>query len=129
MKRTERDAAAVTTDAAPKPPMKENGHRTGNGNADLNVILAALQTMRDGDFSVRLPGYWTGLHGKIADTFNDIVSANQQMSRELTRVGQAIGKEGRTSERTRFHESMGCWGEIEVSANSLVGDLLRPTTE
>ena len=59
--------------------------------------------MRDGDFSVRLPGYWTGLHGKIADTFNEIVAANQQMSRELTRVGQAVGKEGRTSERTRFH--------------------------
>jgi len=50
--------------------------------------------MRDGDFSVRLPGYWTGLHGKIADTFNEIVSANQQMARELTRVGQAVGKEG-----------------------------------
>ena len=31
---------------------------------DLSIILAGLQTMRDGDFSVRLPGSWTGLAGK-----------------------------------------------------------------
>ena len=83
--------------------------------------------MRDGDFSVRLPGAWIGLAGKIADTFNDIVAANQQMAQELKRVGQVVGKEGRTRERTRFHESKGAWGEMEVSVNTLVEDLLRPT--
>src|SRR5205807_2630533 len=93
------------------------------------VILAGLQTMRDGDFSVRLPGAWTGLAGKIADTFNEIVAANQQMAQELKRVGQVVGKEGRTRERTKFHESRGAWGEMEVSVNTLVEDLLRPTAE
>src|SRR6201996_651208 len=97
--------------------------------ADLSVVLASLQTMRDGDFSVRLPGSWTGLAGKIADTFNEIVVANQQLSQELKRIGQAVGKEGRTRERTRFHESRGAWGEMEQSVNTLVEDLLRPTTE
>ena len=98
-------------------------------SGDLSVILASLQTMRDGDFSVRLPGSWTGLAGKIADTFNYIVAANQQMAQELKRVGQVVGKEGRTRERTRFHESRGAWGEMEVSVNTLVEDLLRPTAE
>ncbi len=97
--------------------------------ADLNAILASLQTMRDGDFSVRLPGSWTGVAGKLADTFNDIVTANQQMANELKRVGQAVGKEGRTRERIRFHQSKGAWGEMEVSVNTLVEDLSRPTTE
>ena len=97
--------------------------------ADLRAILASLQTMRDGDFSVRLPGSWTGLEGKIADTFNSIVAANQQMAQELKRVGQVVGKEGRTRERTRFHEARGAWGDIEVSVNTLVEDLLRPTAE
>ncbi|HJT71610.1 MAG TPA: HAMP domain-containing protein [Terriglobales bacterium] len=110
----------------------------GNGTAvavaeaaqpDLSVVLGALQTMRDGDFSVRLPGSWTGLAGKVADTFNEIVAANQQMAQELNRVGQVIGKEGRTRERTKFHESRGSWGQMEVSVNTLVEDLLRPTTE
>jgi len=85
--------------------------------------------MRNGDFSVRLPGSWTGLAGKIADTFNSIVAANQQMAQELKRVGQVVGKEGRTRERTRFHESRGAWGDMEVSVNTLVEDLLRPTAE
>jgi HAMP domain-containing protein/CheY-like chemotaxis protein/GAF domain-containing protein len=97
--------------------------------ADLSVVLAALRTMRDGDFSVRLPGSWTGLAGKIADTFNDIVGANQQMAQELNRVGQVVGKEGRTRERTKFQESRGAWGQMEGSVNTLVDDLLRPTTE
>ena len=135
MKKIARDpsaSATATVDSNVGAAVKTNGHKSGNGgsvSADLSVILASLQTMRDGDFSVRLPGYWTGLHGKIADTFNEIAAANQQMARELTRVGQSIGKEGRTSERTRFYESRGSWGEMETSVNTLVDDLLRPTTE
>jgi HAMP domain-containing protein/CheY-like chemotaxis protein/nitrogen-specific signal transduction histidine kinase len=96
---------------------------------DLALILASLQTMRDGDFSVRLPVAWTGLKGKIADTFNDIIAANEGMASELKRVGQAVGKEGRTRERTRFQQARGSWGEMEGSVNTLVEDLLRPTTE
>src|SRR6516165_7960475 len=97
--------------------------------ADLTVVLAALRTMRDGDFSVRLPGFWTGLGGKIADTFNDIVAANQEMAEELKRVGHVVGKEGRIRERTTFHESRGAWGQMEISVNTLIEDLLRPTKE
>jgi HAMP domain-containing protein/CheY-like chemotaxis protein/signal transduction histidine kinase len=96
---------------------------------DLAVILSSLHSMRNGDFTVRLPGTWVGLAGKIADTFNDIVAANQQMAQELRRVGQVVGKHGKTRERTRFQESRGAWGEMEVSVNTLVEDLLRPTAE
>jgi HAMP domain-containing protein/CheY-like chemotaxis protein/signal transduction histidine kinase len=133
MKKTIRNMEDASVEAGANPALESgNGHTAGNGgnvSADLSVILGALQTMREGDFSVRLPGYWTGLHGKIADTFNEIVATNQQMSRELTRVGQAVGKEGKTSERARFHQSRGSWGEMEVSINTLTEDLLRPTTE
>src|SRR5919199_1002950 len=103
--------------------------RAGAVSSELRVVLSGLQAMRNGDFSVRLPGDWTGLEGKIADTFNEIVAANQQMAQELQRVGQVVGKEGKTRERTRFHQSKGAWGEMEVSVNTLVDDLLRPTTE
>ena len=115
---------------------KKNGHANGNGNgyarltqADLSLILTTLQAMRDGDFSVRLPGDWIGLEGKVADTFNQIVSSNQQMAQELRRIGQVIGKEGKTRERTKFNQSQGAWGAMEVSVNTLVDDLLRPTSE
>ena len=112
-------------------PTSATAHANGIalGTSDLRVLLAGLQAMRDGDFSIRLPGDWTGLEGKIADTFNEIVAANQTMSQELKRVGQVVGKEGKTRERTRFHQSQGAWGEVEVSVNTLIDDLLRPTTE
>ncbi|GIK41390.1 MAG: hypothetical protein BroJett011_52230 [Chloroflexota bacterium] len=96
---------------------------------DLRALLYSLHAVRDGDFSVRLPGDWTGLEGKIADTFNEMVTANQKMAEELRRVGQVVGKEGKTRERTRFNLSKGAWGEMEVSVNTLIDDLLRPTTE
>ena len=131
MKRGDRHAPRVSLVDKPAPG-SGNGHSTALAeplSADLSVILASLQTMRSGDFSVRLPGSWTGLAGKIADTFNDIVAVNQQMAHELRRVGQVVGKEGKTRERARFHESRGEWGEMEASVNTLVEDLLRPTTE
>src|SRR6202167_3305057 len=95
----------------------------------LSVILESLQTMKNGDFSARLPVTWTGLPGKIADNFNEIVIANEQMASELKRVGQTVGKEGKTRERIRVEQRRGAWDEMEVSVNTLVEDLLRPTTE
>jgi HAMP domain-containing protein/CheY-like chemotaxis protein/signal transduction histidine kinase len=123
------------TGTAPASMAKNNGKsnhgkaKKTDGSLDLTVILTSLQSMRDGDFTVRLPGTWVGLAGKVADTFNEIVAANQHMAQELKRVGHVVGKEGKTRERTRFHESRGAWGEMEVSVNTLVEDLLRPTAE
>ena len=105
----------------------DNGR--GPASAEIIHVLESLQALRDGEFSTRLPGSWTGLSGKLADTFNEIAAANQQIAGELERVGQAVGKQGQTSERARFHESRGAWGEMSVSINSLVEDLLRPTEE
>jgi HAMP domain-containing protein/CheY-like chemotaxis protein/signal transduction histidine kinase len=132
MKKNSRASATAVANGGSDIVETGNGHSPSAATVDsahLATILASLQTMRDGNFSVRLPGSWTGLQGKIADTFNSIVAANQQMAQELKRVGQVVGKEGRTRERTRFHEARGAWGDIEVSVNTLVEDLLRPTAE
>ncbi|MGB5184087.1 MAG: HAMP domain-containing protein [Xanthobacteraceae bacterium] len=85
--------------------------------------------MRVGDFSARMAGDRVGLIGKIADTFNDIVATNQRMAQQLERVGQVVGREGRTRQRVRLGLSDGAWGEMESSVNSLIDDLLWPTTE
>src|SRR5689334_1613458 len=127
MKRNSSSAAS-----APAPVSQtDNGHtvEVEMQSPDLSVLLGCLQKMQAGDFSVRLPGSWTGMAGKIADTFNDIVSANEHMARELKRVGQTVGKEGKTRERVRFHHLKGSWGEMEGYVNTLTEDLLRPTTE
>jgi HAMP domain-containing protein/CheY-like chemotaxis protein len=89
--------------------------------------LQALQAVRGGDFSVRLPTDDVGLGGKIADTFNDIVSANERMAQQLEQVGETVGREGRTRKRLRLGVSAGAWGEMESSVNALIDDLLWPT--
>jgi HAMP domain-containing protein/CheY-like chemotaxis protein len=93
----------------------------------LSDLLAALQAVRVGDFSVRLPGDQTGIAGKIADTFNEIVAANQRMAEQLEQVGHIVGREGKTGKRVRFGIADGAWGEMEASVNTLIDDLLWPT--
>ena len=52
--------------------------------AQLREVLKALRAMRDGDFSARLPSDWSGLTGKIADIFNEIVFSNQRVAEDST---------------------------------------------
>jgi HAMP domain-containing protein/CheY-like chemotaxis protein/signal transduction histidine kinase len=132
MKRVDRSPSnpSATSSSAQGQSGNGAGHaRSEISTTDLSLVLSCLQTMRDGDFSVRLPGTWTGLPGKLADTFNEIVGSNQQIAHELRRIGQVVGKEGKTRERTQFHQPKGAWGAMEVSINTLVDDLLQPTTE
>ena len=121
--------AAANGSSAPQaiPHATENGL---NGDANgLAELLHALQAMRVGDFSVRMAGDRIGIMGKIADTFNEIVATNQRMAKQVERVGQVVGREGKTRQRVRLGLSDGAWGEMEASVNSLIDDLLWPTTE
>ncbi|HEX4741360.1 MAG TPA: HAMP domain-containing protein, partial [Caulobacteraceae bacterium] len=96
---------------------------------NLQQLLEALQAVRVGDFSVRLPGHDTGLAGRVADAFNDIVAANQRMAQQLEKVGEVVGREGKTRTRVRLGLSSGSWGDMEESVNTLIDDLLWPTTQ
>ncbi|RUP10324.1 HAMP domain-containing protein [Hyphomicrobium sp.] len=98
-------------------------------NSILFEMLQTLQAVKAGDFSVRMRGDWDGLPGKIADTINDIIITNQRMADQLQRVGQVVGKEGLTNQRVTLGLAHGAWGEMEQSVNSLIDDLLQPTTE
>src|SRR3954468_24434079 len=85
----------VTADAMVAAP-KNNGHADPLAPQALEALLEALQAMQAGNFSVRLPGSQTGIVGKIADTFNDIIATNQRMAGQLERVGEVVGREGKT---------------------------------
>ena len=105
------------------------GARADSSDLDVRKLLRALQAVRDGDFSVRLASDQTGLAGKVADTFNEIVNSNQHLARELERAGQIVGKDGKTRHRLSIDRRLGAWGAMEASVNTLMDDLLWPTTE
>src|SRR5580765_7204733 len=96
---------------------------------DANQVLAALFAFKKGDFSVRLPVNQVGLAGKIADVLNDIFELNENMATELARVSTAVGKEGRIGQRASLNAGSGSWAASMESVNSLISDLVQPSTE
>jgi len=96
---------------------------------DEAVLLRVLADVKSGDFSVRMPVEWTGVAGKIADTLNDVIVANQTLGEELARVSRVVGKEGKLSQRVALRGSDRVWSETIASVNSLIEDLVRPTSE
>src|SRR3982075_3905734 len=120
----------METQVRARRSVKSNGKETVEGpDLDLRKLLRALQAVREGDFSVRLASDQTGLAGKVADTFNEIVSSNQRLARELERAGQIVGKDGKTRHRMASDRRSGAWGAMEGSVNTLIDDLLWPTAE
>ena len=117
----EQPEASVIAAATPAAAIRDS-------DIGIRDLLHALQAMRIGDFSVRLPGDQIGLVGKVADAFNEIAAANERMAQQLEFVGQMVGKEGKTRKRVNFGMSTGAWGEMEASVNTLIDDLLWPTT-
>ena len=92
-------------------------------------LLSALRAFKKGDFSVRLPSNLAGIGGEIALTFNEVVELNDQMTQELERIASAVGKEGKISQRGRLRGATGSWEACIDSVNSLIADLVQPTTE
>src|SRR5262249_50276780 len=88
-----------------------------------------LLALKKGDFSVRLPQDWAGIPGKIADTFNDVVERNDQLTRELERVSRVVGREGKISQRATLGGAVGSWNSLVDSVNTLIDDMTRPTAE
>jgi HAMP domain-containing protein/signal transduction histidine kinase/CheY-like chemotaxis protein len=112
-----------------KKTRRQNRPQSNGNDFDTGQLLAALMAFKRGDFSARLPENWTGLPGKIADTFNEVIEANERMTRELERIGRVVGKEGRIAQRAAIGEVTNSWAEAIGSINNLIGDLVQPTSE
>ena len=77
---------------------------------ELHELLRALEAVRAGVLSVRLPSGQDGALGKISVLFNEIVGANQNMAQQLERIGKTVGEQGRTRQRVKFGISTAAWG-------------------
>src|ERR1700730_1893940 len=106
-----------------------NGLRLNGDGVAPKQLLSALTAFKRGDFSIRLPEDWTGIAGKIADTFNDVIATKEKMSGELERISRIVGKEGRISQRASIGGVSNSWAGSIGSVNALIGDLVYPTSE
>ena len=107
---------------------------TGNGarltdDTFIRQLLDRLTAVKSGDFSVRLPSDFTGLDGKVADTFNEVVGRMERYGEGLSRLRNGVGRKGKINERLPLSDSVGGWVDIIDAVNSLVDDLSQPTVE
>ncbi|HEU4682947.1 MAG TPA: HAMP domain-containing protein [Nitrospira sp.] len=105
------------------------GRRQRDVSEQLGEILKVMIAYRNGDFSVRLPSTWTGIVGKMADTMNDILAVSERRGNETVRICRLVGKEGRLRQRLSVPGVTGGWADEIASLNTLIDDLVSPTTE
>ena len=101
----------------------------GYSEDQLRPLLEALESVRDGDFAVRLPETKNGVLSRICKTFNQVVDLQERQAEEFVRVGRLVGREGRMTERASLKSAKGSWDATMLSVNELIEDLARPTTE
>ncbi|MHB8736524.1 MAG: HAMP domain-containing protein, partial [Terriglobales bacterium] len=98
------------------------------------ALLKVLLAFRKGDFASRLPVAADGPQNKVATALNEVLELNQRLSQELARVARTVGKEGKITQRAALASpggdpARGGWADCVDSVNSLIGDLVQPSTE
>ena len=99
------------------------------GDTFSRELLSAMYSFRDGNFTVRLPQDLTGVEGKIADAFNDIVTLAQRRARETGRVSHVVGREGKLKQRMSVPGASGGWADEISAINTLIDAFVFPTVE
>src|SRR3954463_12747888 len=107
MAKTPLPAPAVAPVRSPRKQSSE----TRNGETWEVELLEAMLAFRKGDFTTRLPDGWTGVRGKVADAFNEVVGMSERRSREASRVSRVVGKEGRLRQRMAVTGMVGGWAD------------------
>ncbi|MFC7828035.1 HAMP domain-containing protein [Streptomyces sp. NPDC057375] len=105
------------------------GGTTTVDTAALNRLLAALVSMREGNFRRRLTVSGDGVMSEIAAVFNEVADRNLHLTGELARVRRVVGREGKLTERLETGACEGSWAAAIDHSNALVDDLVRPVSE
>ncbi|MFE7414111.1 HAMP domain-containing protein [Streptomyces laurentii] len=113
---------------------KGGGRPGGRGTVEvdeaaLQRLLAALASMRDGNFRKRLTVSGDGIMTEIAAVFNEVADRQTHLTGELSRVRRVVGREGKLSERLDTGAGEGAWASAIDAANALVDELARPVSE
>ncbi|MCX4765413.1 HAMP domain-containing protein [Streptomyces sp. NBC_01275] len=131
----ESGAATRSTKARAKGGQSLSRQRTPRGGTtvvdtvSLNRLLAALVSMREGNFRKRLTVSGDGVMSEISAVFNEVADRNLHLTGELSRVRRMVGREGKLTERLETGACEGSWATAVENSNALVDDLVRPVSE
>ncbi|MCD9021775.1 HAMP domain-containing protein [Cohnella silvisoli] len=108
---------------------QERKHVIEDEPLQAGELLNALMALKRGDFKFRMAYDHTGIAGKVADTFNEIMDMHESLAYEVQAVSKVVGKEGNLSRRFVHKNNGGSWETVIDSLNGLVIDLIQPTSE
>ncbi|NUS33149.1 MAG: HAMP domain-containing protein, partial [Gemmatimonadaceae bacterium] len=95
----------------------------------MRRLLAGLRAIDAGDFSVRLEPAGDPLSAEIAGVFNSVATKQGRLADELNRVALSVGREGKMRDRATIGPAAGLWAGSVDALNSLITDLVQPTSE
>ena len=121
-------------------PAKKRASRNNGGGAtaaaqlagdalDRRALLSALTRWPTATSRSAFPATGPASTARSPTASTTSSPPTSKMAKELARVGQVVGREGKTRQRMSFDRSGGAWGEMQVSFNTLIDDLVRPMTE
>ncbi len=96
--------------------------------SESDLVATALEALHRGDFNMRLRPR-DGVSREVAEAYNDLAARLDHTSVELQRITRVVGRDGEMGERLRMDGLRGGWMSIGDSFNTLIGDLVRPSTE
>ena len=109
-------------------PHRERGTRNASRERTLRQLLEGLRALDEGDFRTRLTPNGDPLMAEVVDVFNSVATRHERLSEEIKRVSFAVDRAGNMRERIQL-PGQGSWGATVDSVNTLIADLVQPTTE
>lgn len=96
-----------------------------NQTLDQAQMLQALQALRAGDLSVRMPAGSDGTAGEIAATFNQLIDLLSILAPEFIRITQEVGTEGRFGGQAEVEgaSAPGIWKDLIDNLNIMSANL------
>lgn len=85
----------------------------------LRIILDGVTSLRNGDFTCRLPEELPGDAGKIAKAFDELLDMLVVFRSEHHRIMRELGVMGRLGGRMEVPETTGAWREMVDGVNLL----------
>ncbi|MGH3879880.1 MAG: HAMP domain-containing protein [Actinophytocola sp.] len=104
------------------------GRETGTADRPRNderlqQLLDGLKSVRDGDFSTRLPQVGDVLLDEISTVFNGMVDQLALFTSEVTRVAREVGTDGKLGGQASVPTVSGSWKDLTESVNAMAGNL------
>src|SRR5205809_701063 len=128
--RTEAPARApAEIPAGAIPTNGVNKALNGDSPPEMLELLHALQSMRTGDFSVRMRGLdvdgrpLKGEFLRSATIVNTMIKQLSVFTSEVTRVAREVGTEGKLGGQAQVQEVTGVWKDLTESVNSMASNL------